>query len=103
MKVEIPVGARLTFGPTAPYAGKNGYGAGCGDYSLRVYTSSKNDSLVAVFAGVVSFRDITIPVSKLIIREAGKSIWKSDETGYAVENEVKYDKSWENLQLTEGK
>lgn len=89
-RITIPVGGRVTFGPTIPYQ-RN---------SLRVYENSKNDSLIAVFGGVKAFRDVTLPHAKLIIREAGKSVWKSDEEGYKVETEVNRAKEW--TQLEEG-
>ena len=93
VRVTIPPGGRVTFGPTIPYEKKNDYDRQTG-YSLRVYENSKNDSLIAVFAGVKCFRDISLPHSKLIIREAGKSVWKSDEEGYKVEEQVKRKSSW---------
>lgn len=93
VRVTIPAGGRVTFGPTIPYEKKNDYDRQTG-YSLRVYENSKNDSLVAVFAGVKCFRDVAIPHAKLIIREAGKSVWKSDEEGYKVEEEVKRTANW---------
>ena len=103
-KIVIPATARITFGPTIPYQkkDKNGYSRENHDgYSLRVYENEKNDSLIAVFAGLSSFRDISIPQSKLIIREAGKSVWKSDEEGYKVETEIKQEKAFQELALLE--
>lgn len=93
-KVTLPVGARVTFGPTIPFEKKGGYDAPSKDYSLRVYENALNNSLVAVFAGVRSFRDIAIQHSKLVVREAGKSMWKSDESGYKVEESVEREKHW---------
>lgn len=90
-KVEIPMECRITFGPNVPYQRKGGYMDQQAGYSLRVYASGSKDDLMAVFSNVVSFRDITIPVSKLVIREAGKSIWKSDEHGYTAEESVTRD------------
>jgi hypothetical protein len=100
-RVTIPPGARVTFGPTIPYQKKNeGYSSERHDgYSLRVYESAKNDSLIAVFSGVSSFRDISMPHAKLIVREAGKQVWKSDEEGYKVETEVRAEKSFEEFKL----
>lgn len=101
-RVTIPPGARITFGPTIPYQkkNKNGYSTESHDgYSLRVYETAKNDSLIAVFSGVSSFRDISMPHAKLIIREAGKSVWKSDEEGYKVEEEVKREQVFQNFDL----
>lgn len=100
LEVTLPVDAKLTFGPTIPYAKKDrsGYSVPTPDYSLRIYKGSAKDNLIAVFAGVYSFRDRTIPVRKLVVREAGKSIWKSDEDGWSAETEVKKDKKY--VQLT---
>lgn len=94
-RITLPPGARVTFGPTIPYEKKTAYDGGPRPgYSLRVYENAKNDSLIAVFGGVKSFRDTSIPHAKLIVREAGKSVWKSDEEGYKVENEVKKSQHW---------
>lgn len=105
-KITLPAGARVTFGPAIPFAPKNGtngmFNQGNRDYSLRVYANAKNDSLIAVFAGVQGFRDLTIPHAKLVIREAGKSVWKSDEEGYKIEHEVKQEKSFEEFKLLNG-
>lgn len=95
VRITIPPGARVTFGPTIPYEKKTTFDKPHG-YSLRVYENEKNNSLVAVFGDVKGFRDIDIPHSKLVLREAGKSVWKSDEDGYKVETEVKRDKAWED-------
>jgi hypothetical protein len=103
-RITIPPGSRVTFGPTIPYQKKDsrGYADTRHDgYSLRVYENSKNDSLIAVFAGVNSFRDISMPHAKLIVREAGKQVWKSDEEGYKVESEVKQEKTFEEFKLLE--
>lgn len=95
LKIEIPDDAKITFGPAIPFARKAervSY-TGQSEYALRIYRGTK-DNLIAVFAGVYSFRDITIPVQKLIVREAGKSIWKSDEEGFEIETAIKKDANW---------
>lgn len=105
VRISIPSGARVTFGPTIPFERKSAtYNPNPGGYSLRVYENSKNDSLIAVFSGVKGFRDISIPHAKLVIREAGKSVWKSDEEGYKVEQEVKNSQHWSDSlhQLEDG-
>jgi len=94
MRITLPDGARVTFGPSIPYQKKDSYSAGREGYSLRVYADKGTDSLIAVFGGVNSFRDINLPLAKLIIREAGRSVWKSDEEGYKVEAEVKHKQAW---------
>jgi len=107
VRITIPAGARVTFGPTIPYQKRNtGYDEPRDrGYSLRVYSTAKNDSLIAVFGGVTSFRDIAIPHAKLIVREAGKSVWRSDEEGYKVETEGKHERVWADSlhQLETGK
>ncbi|HSN67891.1 MAG TPA: hypothetical protein VLV48_01510 [Thermoanaerobaculia bacterium] len=93
-KVEIPEDAKLTFGPAVPYARKPGYNPETPQgYALRLYRGTK-ENLIAVFNGVHWFRDVTLPVSRLVIREAGKSVWKSDESGYEVQSSVKRDAQW---------
>lgn len=98
IRITIPAGGRVTFGPAIPFQRKPGYAVEASAYALRVYENSKNDSLIAVFGGVKAFRDITLPHAKLIIREAGKSVWKSDEEGYKVETEVNRAKEWTQLE-----
>lgn len=91
-RVTLPAGAKLTFGPNVPYARKGGYGQEAG-YALRVYQGSK-ENLIAVFANVEWFRDVSLDVSRLIVREAGKTVWKSDEKGYKVEESVQRQETW---------
>ena len=94
-KVVIPADSKVTFGPTIPYSPKNGY-PGSNHYSLRVYKGSNKENLIAVFAGVERFRDVSLDVQRLVIRESGKTVWKSDETGYKVEENVERQRSWED-------
>lgn len=94
LRIEIPKTARVTFGPSVPYTPKNGFGQHQGSgYSLRVYEDTTQNSLVAVFSNIVSFRDLTIPCFKAIVKESGQTLWKSDEEGYQVETKVKKETS----------
>jgi hypothetical protein len=94
-RITLPAGARITFAPNVPGGrGKNNYGEIRPEgYSIRVYETKTNDSLCAVFTNVNHFRDVTIPVSKLIVREEGKTLWKDDENGYEVSTSVKKEKT----------
>ena len=85
-RVQIPDDSTVTFG----YSGSSSH------YSLRVYEGHSKDKLLAVFGGVQQFRDVTLNVERLIVRESGHSVWKSDETGYKVEAATKREKSWED-------
>lgn len=86
-RVQVPGDAKITFGPAipGPAQARNGYTRA--EYALRIYQKTK-DNLLAVFTGVYTFRDVSLPVSKLVVREAGKAVWKSDERGYKVEESV---------------
>jgi len=92
LRVTLQAGSRITFAPNVPGGrgkGMNQYGeARPQGYAIRIYETAKNDSLVAVFTDVIEFRDVEIPVSKLVLREAGKTLWKSDETGFEVSTKV---------------
>lgn len=84
-KVTVPDGAKLTFGPDVPFEGKAERQFGQRSYSLRVYEDQSKANLIACFNNVAWFRDIAIPHARLVIREEGKSLWKSDEDGYEVQ------------------
>ena len=91
LRVTLTSGSRITFAPNVP--GGRGKASQFGEmrpqgYAIRIYETAKNDSLVAVFTDVIEFRDVEIPVSKLVLREAGKTLWKSDETGFEVSTKV---------------
>jgi len=88
-KLVVPAGSKLTFGPAVPYANKPGYPSDGGrGYALRVYAGKAADTLMACFCNVAEFRDLSLEVAKLVIREAGKTVWKSDEKGYSTTTEA---------------
>lgn len=90
-RVVLPVGARVTFGPDIPNQRANHMHDGQRSYALRVYAGRGNDTLIACFSHVQWFRDTALDVSRLIIREAGKTLWKNDEKGYEVNTSVQRD------------
>lgn len=103
-RIGVPKDAKITFGPAIPGPSRErgSYGPPEREYALRVYLKTK-DNLIAVFTGVREFRDIEMPVEKLVIREAGSAVWKSDETGYKVEQSVsKKQRFVDDLHLLEG-
>lgn len=94
-KVTLPDGAHVTFGPDVPFAKGNAYAEReTRAYSLRVYADKGKTDLVACFAGVRWFRDASLPHARLVVREAGKSMWKSDEHGYEVQTSVARDEGF---------
>lgn len=100
-KITLPPGSRITFGPTIPAKQKSGYMNEHG-YSLRVYEGKGNDTLIAVFCDVRTFRDVTLPMAKLVVREGGNELWKSDESGYEVSKKVHQERSFVDANLLNG-
>lgn len=101
-KIEIPDGARVTFGPwSPPGADPKGY-AGASDKALsgtlRIYSGGpkSTENILAVFSGVSGFRDVSLGYAEQVAREEGAVIWKDDEKGYVREDKVTRQKAWVN-------
>lgn len=83
-KIELSDEAHVTFGPDVPFEAKNArfeHGGGR-SYSLRVYADAAKKELLATFNKVAWFRNMSIKQARLVVREQGTSVWKSDESGY---------------------
>ncbi len=93
-KITIPDDAKITFGPFSPPT-KHGYSANesRAKGTLRIYKGTK-DNIVACFAGVSGFRDLSLNYAEEIAKEEGATIWKSDEQGYTREEKVSAKKEW---------
>lgn len=87
-RIIVPKYAKVTFCPGIP-GGRKTYGDN--EYAIRVYGRTKED-LLAVIAGVREFRESTIDSQTLVTREAGTTVWKSDENGYKQETNVSYER-----------
>jgi hypothetical protein len=96
-KVEIPDDAKVTFGPwSPPTRGQDSVGwhnSGRSAGTLRIYRGSK-ENIVALFAGVTGFRDLSLSYAEVIAKEEGATIWKDDEHGYVRESKVSRQKTW---------
>lgn len=99
-KIDIQDDAKITYGPWSPpktMKGNAGYehrDEGSKRGTLRIYQSD-GKSILACFAGVTSFRDITaVKYSEMVAREEGASIWKDDEKGYMREDKRAVVKDW---------
>lgn len=93
-KITVPDDAKITFGPFSP-PGKMGY-TGSQERAvgtLRVYQKTK-DNIIAVFAGVKGFRDLSLDYEEEVAREEGAIIWKSDKDGYKREEKVQRASEW---------
>lgn len=102
-KITIPDNAKVTFGPWSPPK-KNGlyesreHPTG----TLRIYQGTK-DNIIACFAGVTTFRDLSMEYMEKVAVEEGAKVWKSDQKGYVREEKVSVQQEWQKPQLTEGK
>jgi hypothetical protein len=106
-RVIIPDEAKLTFGPWSPPNAEskyNGNGEKALSGTLRVYENDKaKASILAVFSGVNSYRDISsIEYEEQIFVEKGSTVWQSDQNGYKREEAVDRTAKWVDPQLTSG-
>jgi hypothetical protein len=96
-KIEIPDDAKITFGPWSPPTrgqdSHNWHASGKSTGTLRVYQGSK-ENIVALFAGVTGFRDLSLSYAEQVAVEEGATIWKDNEEGYVRESKVARSKSW---------
>lgn len=92
-KVTVPATAKITFGPWSPptkgFHGDRDSLKG----TLRIYEKSK-DNIIACFAGVRGFRDLSLQYAEEVAKEEGAVIWKDDKNGYVREEKIKREKEW---------
>lgn len=72
-KITIPADAKVTFSGTNPQIPTHG------SATLRIY-KTENQQL-AVFTDVIGFRDLSLPIERLVVTEEGSETWSSDEEG----------------------
>lgn len=97
-KIDIPDDAKVTYGPWAPpKQNKNGFSEsdqGNKRGTLRIY-GVDGKSIIACFAGVTSFRDLSlVHYQEQIAKEEGAAIWKSDQDGYRREENISRKQEW---------
>lgn len=73
-KITIPADYKVTFGKQP---GSRDYDAASA--SLRIYENESKQR--ACFIGVRSFRDLGLPLTRLVISEDGSSRWSDDGDG----------------------
>lgn len=104
-RINVPDNAKITFGPFSPPV-KNHGGFRDGRYdptgTLRIYQGTK-ENIVACFAGVTGFRDLSLGYAEQVAKEEGATLWKDDEQGYVRENRVSVQKHWVDPQLPQPK
>jgi hypothetical protein len=99
-KITIPADAKVTFGPWSPPTKGNDYGGNRDSLkgTLRIYRGTK-DNIIACFAGVSGFRDLSMEYAEQIAKEEGAVIWKDDKNGYQREEKVQRSHEWINDDL----
>lgn len=89
LQIEIPDDWKVTYGPVTP-GGKGSYGAP--DYALRIYESETKQR--AIFTGVKSFRDLSIPVKRRVLSVVGESSWSDNEETSTASSVVNRNSEW---------
>src|SRR5437879_8939164 len=93
-KLTIPEDAKLTFAPWSPPQ-RDGrvWEQEARSGTLRIYQGTEKN-ILAVFAGVRGFRDLSLGYAEEIAKEEGATIWKDDQAGYMRESKVSATKQW---------
>ncbi len=92
-KITVPDDAKITFGPWSPPKDARFDNREDKRGTLRIYQGSK-EHIIAVFSGVLGFRDLTMPYSEQVAKEEGATIWKDDQEGYVRESKLKRTQEW---------
>lgn len=97
-KISVPDDSIITFGPWSPgkkdranvtaFVSENIAAGG----TLRVYDAKKN--ILACFAHVTSFRDLSLEYNERVVVEEGSTIWNSDKEGYKREHKQAARQEW---------
>jgi hypothetical protein len=86
-RMDIPEDWKVTYGPVSP-GGKYGGGSN----ALRVYESDTKQR--AIFIDVTSFRDLSIPVQRLLIKEEGSETWAVDRNSRRRSSTTNIQRKW---------
>jgi hypothetical protein len=88
IQIDIPEDWKVTYGPVTP-GSKGSYG---GDYALRIYETDTKQR--AIFTQVKAFRDLAIPVRRLVRSTEGESSWSEDENSSSTSSKVQVHEEW---------
>ena len=95
-KISVPDDAKITFGPFSPPTKGQAFSEDRAQGTLRIYGDGGKDDIIACFAGVRGFRDLSLDYAEEVAKEEGAVIWKSDRKGYQREEKVSRDSDWVN-------
>ncbi len=105
-KITVPDDAKVTFGPWSPPNAESKYSPSdkSMEGTLRIYSGQgkATENILAVFAGVSGFRDVSLEYAEEVAKEEGATIWKSDRNGYSREEKASRTTEWvEPLEIGE--
>jgi len=94
-RITVPDDAKVTYGPFSPPTKTESFEARADRAigTLRIYVGTR-DNIVACFAGVRGFRDLSLGYSEQVAKEEGATIWKSDKDGYTREEKFQRKDEW---------
>lgn len=87
IRMDIDESWKVTYGPVSP--GSKSYGGG---NALRVYESDTKQR--AIFLDVLSFRDLSIPVQRLLVKTKASDKWESDHNGSSRRSKSVIERKW---------
>jgi hypothetical protein len=87
LKVTVPSSWKVTYGPVV--LTKGGYGQ---EYAIRFYESANQQR--AIFTGVLSFRDLSIPVQRSVQKVEAKGGRKQDDKDVSTWSSERVEEEW---------
>lgn len=78
-KLTIADDARLTYGPNAPYAKKEGSVGRADGWALRIYVG---ETLKACMTNTKWFRETDVAISRVVERVHSETVWKDGDGNY---------------------
>lgn len=98
LRITIPEGAKVTFGPLVPSGGrKSPYHTSpedSGGTALRIYSGTSKEDQLACFRNVRNFRDASLVVEKEVVDEKAEAEVVRDADGTRVQNREERIKKW---------
>lgn len=89
-RIDIPANAKITYGPIIGVTGKPSYDGG--GNSLRIWEGEKVQR--ALFLGVISFRDLSMPMKVRAVRAYGTESWVKDDGTWTGKRADLVEKGW---------
>lgn len=105
LRITIPEGSRVTFGPLVPASGgpktSRGWAApsesNSGGTALRIYRGANKEDQITVFRDVLSFRDESLKVEEEVIDSKAEDEVIIDTKGAEARSLRKKTKKWINV------